>query len=536
MRKIIWLLIIFFAIWLRFYELGSNPPSLSWDEAALGYNAYSIGQTGRDEFGRFLPYDYFASFGDYKPPLYVYAAVIPIKVFGLNEFAVRFPSALFGVLTVILVYFLVKQLFSSNHQSLLPEISALLFTISPWHINLSRAAFEANLALFFVLLGAYLFLKGRHWLIFSAVSFVASFYTFNSCRAFVPLLLFGLLIFFGQRIHQEKKWLTLAAVAGFILLLPLIPHLRSVEGQLRFKEVNIFSDLQPIELANKRIEFDNGVWWSKLVHNRRLMFVFSYLRHYFDHFHPNFLFLYGDGNPKFSIQDVGQLYHWELPFLLLGIFSLLTRQRKIALFLLFWLFAAPLPAATARETPHALRIENILPTFQIFTAAGLLSFWQWLQKQKSIQRHLLAAVLLGLIIFNFIYYYHNLFFHYPWEYSGEWQFGYKEAVQYVKQNENKYQKVVFTTSLGRPYIYLLFYLQYPPHQFWQNSRVEKESFGFINVQAFDKYEFRNKLTSADNNSQTLYIMTPAEVPAGTHPLKTFSRLNGSTALVAFEKN
>ena len=97
--------IIFLAFFLRFYQLGNNPPSLTWDEAAWGYNAYSIGIDGRDEFGRFLPLDYLESFGDFKPPVYAYLDVLPVKIFGLNEFAVRFPSALFGVLTVIATYF-----------------------------------------------------------------------------------------------------------------------------------------------------------------------------------------------------------------------------------------------------------------------------------------------------------------------------------------------------------------------------------------------------------------------------------------------
>ena len=111
MKKLLFAGIIFTAIFLRFWQLGSNPPSLTWDEVTWGYNAYSLGIDGRDEFGRFLPLDYLESFGDFKPPVYAYLAIIPVKLFGLNEFAVRFPSAFFGVLTVLATYFLVKTLF-----------------------------------------------------------------------------------------------------------------------------------------------------------------------------------------------------------------------------------------------------------------------------------------------------------------------------------------------------------------------------------------------------------------------------------------
>ena len=96
-------LIIVLAAFLRFYQLGVNPPGLNWDETAHGYNAYSILKTGRDEYGYFMPLS-FRSFDDYKPPLYTYLVVPSVAIFGLNSFAVRFPSALLGVLAVLFTY------------------------------------------------------------------------------------------------------------------------------------------------------------------------------------------------------------------------------------------------------------------------------------------------------------------------------------------------------------------------------------------------------------------------------------------------
>ena len=106
-----WLLIVivFIAVFLRFYQLGENPPALTWDEVAFGYNAYALGIDARDEFGRFLPLDYLESFGDFKPPMYAYLDILPIKLFGMTAFAVRFPSAILGVLTVIATFFSRKK-------------------------------------------------------------------------------------------------------------------------------------------------------------------------------------------------------------------------------------------------------------------------------------------------------------------------------------------------------------------------------------------------------------------------------------------
>src|SRR3990167_9268964 len=98
---------------LRLYRLGDIPNGLYQDETAIGYNAYSLLQTGKDEYGRFMPV-YFQSFGDWKLPVYVYATVPSIALFGLTGFAVRFPSAVFGILTIPAMYFFVKEVFRGD--------------------------------------------------------------------------------------------------------------------------------------------------------------------------------------------------------------------------------------------------------------------------------------------------------------------------------------------------------------------------------------------------------------------------------------
>src|SRR3989344_208950 len=109
-KKILLLLFIFsVALILRFYKLGVIPDGLQQDESSIGYNAYSILLTGKDEHGVFLPQN-FQAFGEYKLPGYIYASVVPIAVFGLNPFAIRFVSAVSGFLSVVVVFFLTKTL------------------------------------------------------------------------------------------------------------------------------------------------------------------------------------------------------------------------------------------------------------------------------------------------------------------------------------------------------------------------------------------------------------------------------------------
>ena len=105
-QKILLVLIILLAFVLRFYKLSSYP-ALNADEAAIGYNAYSLIKTGRDEHGNPWPV-HFQSFNDYKPGLYFYMVLPFVKVIGLNEWAVRIPGAALGVMTVFVSYLLAK--------------------------------------------------------------------------------------------------------------------------------------------------------------------------------------------------------------------------------------------------------------------------------------------------------------------------------------------------------------------------------------------------------------------------------------------
>ena len=105
-------LILLLAFFLRFYRIDKAPASLDWDEVAIGWNAHTIFHSRRDEFGTRLPLT-FMSFGDYKSPLLIYLTAPMVGFFGMNEFTVRFPSAFFGSLSVLVMYFLVKELFSN---------------------------------------------------------------------------------------------------------------------------------------------------------------------------------------------------------------------------------------------------------------------------------------------------------------------------------------------------------------------------------------------------------------------------------------
>ena len=554
------IVIICIAAVLRFYKLASVPPSLYWDEASLGYNAYSILKTLHDEHGKFLPLTNFAAFGDYKPPGYIYATVPSIAIFGLNEFATRFPSAFFGVLTVILTYFLTKKLFSEGYQKyqkyqeyqelsskreksargtrdtrgtldtpqIIALLAALFLTISPWHLQFSRGAFEANLGLFFSVLGIWLFLKfaqdNSFWILPSALSFLAGMYTFTGQRLFVPFILLVLAIQFRKQILAQIKIVVATALIAAILFWPLFVFAtQTIEGRLRFDEVTIFKDLEPINQSIRFRQRDNFSWLSNIIHNRRLFYSYEYLTHYFDAFNPSFLFTKGDVNPRLSIQEVGELYYIDLLLVLAGVYFLFATKHKYRFLIITWLLISPLGPATARETPHALRMIHILPTFQILAAYGFFQFYKFVKFKKFFL--VLTFLLLSL---NFFFYLHMDDVHWPRNYSGEWQFGYKEAVEFIKLRYNDVDYVVVTKAQGRPYIYFLLYMQFNPREYWKSAQITKDKFFFINVDGFDKLRFTDSLTEASVSGRVLYVVLPNTLPPSAQKLKTITRLDGTS--------
>lgn len=127
MKTKLFCLILILAIVLRFFQLGSIPVGFSWDEASIGYNGYGIATVHRDEWLVKMPVT-FKSFGDYKAALAIYADAVSTLLLGRNTFAVRFPMAVAGVVTVLSVYFIAKKLFDSE-RSAFGDVSYCCFPI-----------------------------------------------------------------------------------------------------------------------------------------------------------------------------------------------------------------------------------------------------------------------------------------------------------------------------------------------------------------------------------------------------------------------
>jgi len=527
-------IMIIIAFVLRVNGLSSTPPSLYWDEVSQAFNAHAILTTGHDEHNEFLPIARYQAFGDYKAPVYIYLDVVAQFIFGKTDFAVRFPSAFLGTLTVALSFYFARELFYSHRKrDVLAFAVAFLLTISPWHIQLSRVAYEGNVATFFTVAGLFFFFyamrKNAWFYLLSSILFVIGIYAFNAHRIFIPILILLLGVIYFKEILKFKKQVLVSTIAAFILLIPFIIFLQSPESKLRFQEVNIFSDVSVIEEANRLQAADNNSPLSKVIHNRRVLYAKSYLEHYFDFFDPVYIFIKGDVNPRFSTQQTGQLYVFMAPLILVGLYILLKKRNRNYVFIMLWILAAPIAAATARETPHALRSATFIPSFEIVAALGFVAVVGFVKKLKmKYVRKFLIVVMFIIVWVQLIHFNQAYYNDMPRQYSQDWQYGYKQAIEKVEALKDNYDKIVFTDEYGRAYVYVLWYGNYSAVEFWEKGDTRRDIFGFYNTYSFDKYVFEDpKSYVSQANEKVLFVAGKNGLPSGVHVIDSVDFLDGS---------
>ena len=269
--------IIFIAALTRLLFLGEFPNGFTGDEAQQGYSAYSILQTGRDEWGEFLPLNP-RGFGDFKPHFKIYLMIPSIAIFGLTVEAVRLPAALVGVLTILVVFFLASELTGSKK---IAFWSAFLLAINPWHIQLSRTAFEGGIGVFFLSLGLLFFLRGfkkQLYFILSALVWGLTFYSYHSHKLFLILFLISLVVVFRKKLFNKKM------VANFaILAIFLIPLLTNFKASLaRASDVGIISEQVLIGYFEDKPGTDLGSW-DRIFDNKFFFVSEVFLNNYFSY-------------------------------------------------------------------------------------------------------------------------------------------------------------------------------------------------------------------------------------------------------------
>jgi len=484
-KKIILILIFLLALFLRTYKTSSIPHFLNRDEADIGYNAYVLLKTAKDEHAKLLPF-FFESFGDWKMPVYIYLTIPFIFLFNLSIFSVRFLSGLAGSLTVILVYFLVKKTFPKNKN--LSIIASLLLALSPWHIHFSRQAYEVNLALFFISMGSLLFFKKKYLL--SLAFFIISLFTYHGTTLFVlSLYLFLVFISKTKSFFKSKQFY-------YFLFLALIFFLSQLGGKKaikdKFLQTTVFRDksiyLEKIFLIKQAHKSDRLT--ANIFHNQAVEGFLSYSENYFSSLSLPFLFFGNDLNARFLIgkKSLRLNYLVLIPFYFWGLFLIVKKRKRVELFWLFWYLSIPILPSFLVRTPSGFRnFGQVIPLIVIISL-GLDSFIVFCKKLKF---SYLVFIILSLVWFGDIL---KISENYINHVNGGYDYYYKEIIDNFNYWENKRNKPLIlkiTKPEFSPYIFTAFYQKIEPSWFLDNVEwYPLDDEGFRHVKSItSKYQF-----------------------------------------------
>ena len=431
---------------VRFYRLGEIPEGFHADEVAFGYNAYSILKTGRDEYGKLFPLS-LHSYGDDKPALYAYITIPFIKLYGLTEQAVRLPSAIFGVITIIAVYICCFVVTKRRDLSLLASgVSAF----SPVLIVQSRVQSNPIISftlLLIVIIGYIRWVNTKRllWLVFSFICLIASSFCYLTPQHFMPFF-FPYLLFKDRKKYSPGMWFSIGIYC--IAFLSIIGW-QVLAGGTRYGQISVLSNPTIMLPLEEQIREDGVLhippFIARIFHNK----VYAYgkymgftLKEYFSY---NFLFHEAQQPLRELIPSVGIFYFIELFFLWIGLITYIRKPPHYTAFLIIWTVSSVIGLSlTIGESPNIHRFLIALFPFFIVIAQGITTTIQWFsQRMPSHKGTLVGWSIIGILYsINLIFFLHQMFIHQPIHLPYGREYPYKDLVLAIKKYAPSYDVII----------------------------------------------------------------------------------------------
>ena len=452
MRKIrilLIFLILITSIFLRFYHLDQLPPGLNADEASLGYDAYSILLTGKDQYGKTFPI-FLRSFGAYQSPLYAYLTTVPVFLLGLSIFSVRFLSALFGVLIIIMTFVIIYK-HGKGARFWQALTASFVISFVPWSIFFSRTAVEANLGLFLVILATYFLLRSLQRLNFFIIAGVIlgiSTYAYQAQRLGSIIFLLGFLVIFIRKLLKKKKIVLIGLILFFVIQIPQFLLINTQAGTRRLDQVNYF---------NKDYFDQNGGNLRSIPFGYPIYIFNQFSSHYLAYFSFKNLFFDPDPQEVRSIPDLSVFYNWMLIPFLFGL-KVFWEKRKEPLtkIIILLMVTSIIPAALTREPFYTLRV---LPLFWVLSIIISFGGFEVLYRVRFI--FLRFFLLLAVLVLSFGILYRSYFILLKYERSSEYGFPYIELARKSEELGSK-DFIVDLARQSQSYIWFAFFKKYDP--------------------------------------------------------------------------
>lgn len=482
-KKLWWLLaglIFLAALLLRLIAFGQIPLATYWDETAILMDAASVARTGHDVHGGVWWQLIYPSYGDYKAAPYIWLATVMVKFFGVNQAALRLPSLIAGLGTVVLAGFLASELGKSRAWSL---AAMAVVATSPWAILFSRTGFEGNLGQCFLGLAILFLLKAIHQLkqtknkhlltivfgfsggIFAGLATA----TYFSVRFVLPVvaLLIGVLLT-EQRVKNEKGkiWQKIFESLGLMVVffIPFLLTLLTINNspyyaasnQYRLSAASILNQEDLAEQIAGQRQIAGNSLVSKLLFNQKLALTSSLAKNYAAHLDLDFLFIHGDANLRHGTRQSG-LFLWPLlPFLFIGAWQLWQKNRPALLILSGYWLAALLPASVPLDVPHALRSLNALLPAALIIAFGTAELTRWIwQRRRQVPSILLASIFLILYLATLGQFFWHYLTVYPQVSASEWQADFDTLTEEIAKHQHTYSYIYVQNLDNRFFVWAL---------------------------------------------------------------------------------
>ena len=317
---------------------------------------------------------------DVHPPLYQTLLWIWFKLFGYTEFVGRSLSAILGVLGIVAIYFLGKELFN-KHVGL---YAALIASMNHFLIYYSQET-RSYALLFLLTVISYLYFirtiddSRKSNIILYWITTILLLYTHNIAFFIVGTQVFVFLFYILKFPAERKRLIVLAFLTAFVFILSLLPILEYIP----FDRENIFF----------------------FIHKPSAIFFISYIYHYFEC--DTLLIL-------FALSGlIGLVY--------LANRNIPTQEKNALILLLIWIsvgFLLPyLKSILSTPMLHIRYTIYIVPAILLFVSYGIWRIGRWKRE-----------IFLGLIVFFSLY--HLFYNYYPTITKDQW----REVLQSV----NKY--------------------------------------------------------------------------------------------------
>lgn len=494
--------LIFAVIFLHLYGLEQIPPGIYVDESSIGYNAYSVLQTGADEYGVHFPL-YFKAFGEFKNPVFIYSLVPLLHIFGLSVWTIRLGAALFGLGTAVLLGLIAMEGVGGRGAW---AAGFILGGLVPWLFTLSRVAFEVISFPFFITLGWWCWhraIKSNSlpWFLLSWSAWGMSIFTYSTARMMTPVLVLALVVCYFRELGSSRVRCLIGSCPFALSVAFLLSWSVQNPGSLtaRFDEISIWKD-------------NPGIFTSMV----------RFCANYLTYLSPKFLFLRGDPNLRHHTGQGGELFLVTFPLLLPGIiYAWQNRRRALERFALLGFLLFPLAASFTEDPYHALRTANAVPFVILLIIWGFRQSWEWWRGQRALVLLYVAVAVLEIGGFYFDY-----FSSYPNRARNWFNAGLPQVLKLAfekKRSDLYYSPLVFRDEnfgVNQPYIQFLFFGALDPTLYQEGG-----------LAAFHIYPYRNGLPLSHGsilllkdaeelfaaNSRSLILHSPDLPPSISEP-------------------